>query len=399
MTWEESLAWLYSTELTGIKLGLENTRLLLAAVGHPHHRLRFLHVAGTNGKGSVCAMLDAVLRQAGYRTGLYTSPHLVDFRERIKVDGTMISQQDAADGLDQLKKASETWDAKPTFFELTTVLAIDHFSRCECDFVILETGMGGRLDSTNIANPLVSVITPIDMDHMAWLGNTISQIAAEKAGIIKPGIPVVSAHQQAAATSVLLEKAQALGSELQFVDQPWSGYVGLKGAHQKWNAALAVAAIRAAQIPCPDTALASGISSVRWPARFQIVSDRLVIDGAHNRHSAGALLNVWRETYGKQKATLIFGALSDKEYAEMLAILEPIAAEFFFVPIASQRAASPVDFVDKTQVHSRIFLSVSAALEAGFAENRMVLVAGSLFLAGEVLDLLHAACPRVGNGT
>ena len=391
MTWEESLAWLFSTQITGIKLGLDNTRLLLEAVGQPHNRLRFLHVAGTNGKGSVCAMLDAILRQAGYRTGLYTSPHLVDFRERIRVDGDMIPMQDAADGLDCLKQASAAWDCKPTFFELTTVLAIDHFARCKCDFVILETGMGGRLDSTNAVTPLVSVITPIDMDHMAWLGNTISQIAAEKAGIIKPGIPTVSALQQTEAASVLREKAQDLGSELRFVDEPWSGALGLKGAHQKWNAALAVAAIRAAQIPCPDSALANGISSVQWPARFQIVSDRLVIDGAHNRHSARALVDVWRETFGEQKATLVFGALSDKEYSDMLAILEPIAAEFFFVPLASPRAASPVDFVAQTQVPSRVFPSVSAALEVGFAENRMVLVAGSLFLAGEVLDLLKTS--------
>ena len=392
MTWQESLAWLYSTQLTGIKLGLENTRLLLDAIDNPYNSLRFLHVAGTNGKGSVCAMLDAILRQAGYRTGLYTSPHLVDFRERIKVDGTMIPEQGAAYGLDRLKQASETWDCKPTFFELTTVLAIDHFARYECDFVILETGMGGRLDSTNTVTPIVSVITPIDMDHMAWLGNTISQIAAEKAGIIKPRIPVVSALQQPEAASVLRDKAQALGSELQFVDHPWLGDVGLKGAHQKWNAALAVAAIRAAGIPCCDAAISKGISSVQWPARFQIVNDRLVIDGAHNRHSARALVDVWRESYGAQKATLVFGALSDKEYTEMLAILEPIAAEFFFVPVSSQRAASPVDFVDQTQVPSRIFPSVSAALEAGFSENRMVLVAGSLFLAGEVLDLLQVGC-------
>jgi dihydrofolate synthase/folylpolyglutamate synthase len=392
VTWQESLAWLYSTQLTGIKLGLENTRLLLDAVDNPHNRLRFLHVAGTNGKGSVCAMLDAILRQAGYRTGLYTSPHLVDFRERIKVNGTMIPEQDAAYGLDRLKKASETWDCKPTFFELTTVLAIDHFARSECDFVILETGMGGRLDSTNAVTPIVSVITPIDMDHMAWLGNTISQIAAEKAGIIKTRIPAISALQQPEAASVLRDKAQALGSELQFVDHPCFGDVGLKGAHQKWNAALAFAAILAAGIPCSDAAISKGISSVQWPARFQIVNDRLVIDGAHNRHSARALVDVWREAYGAQKATLVFGALSDKEYTEMLAILEPIAAEFFFVPVSSQRAASPVDFVDQTQVPSRVFPSVSAALEAGFSENRMVLVAGSLFLAGEVLDLLQVVC-------
>ena len=180
MNFQEALDWLNDTQFTGIKLGLDNTHRLLEAIGNPHQRLRFIHVAGTNGKGSVCAMLDSCLRAAGHRTGLYTSPHLVDFRERIRVDGVKISEQETAHGLTRLSETAETWDHKPTFFELSTVLAFDHFHRAGCDVVLLETGMGGRLDSTNVVMPVVSVITPIAMDHMAWLGDSLAKIAAEK---------------------------------------------------------------------------------------------------------------------------------------------------------------------------------------------------------------------------
>ena len=192
MTWDDGLAWIYSTRETNIKFGLEKTHRLLDALGRPEKNLRFLHVAGTNGKGSVCAMLDAILRRSGYKVGLFTSPHLMDFRERIRVDGKMISRSAAAEGLSRIKGAVEEWENGPTFFEIATILALDHFASQGCDFVVLETGMGGRLDSTNAVTPLVSVVTPIAMDHMSWLGDTLPEIAGEKAGIIKSGVPAVS---------------------------------------------------------------------------------------------------------------------------------------------------------------------------------------------------------------
>ncbi|MFM8364815.1 MAG: bifunctional folylpolyglutamate synthase/dihydrofolate synthase, partial [Verrucomicrobiota bacterium] len=195
MTLQEALDWLHGSQATGIKLGLENTHRLLAALDHPERKTKFLHVAGTNGKGSVCAMLDSVLRRAGFRTGLYTSPHLVDFRERVRVDGKMIPAEAVANGLSRLREAVRDWEHGPTFFELSTVLALDHFAREGCEIVVLETGMGGRLDSTNAVTPLVSTITPVDLDHREWLGDTIEKIAFEKAGIIKPGIPVVCSPQ------------------------------------------------------------------------------------------------------------------------------------------------------------------------------------------------------------
>ena len=389
MTWEESLSWLYSTQWTGIKLGLENTRRLLEAVGNPHHNLSCLHVAGTNGKGSTCAMIDAVLREAGYRTGLYTSPHLMDFRERIRVNGKIISKDAASEILGRLKAFTADWENPPTFFELTTVLALQHFAQSGCDFVVLETGMGGRLDSTNAVTPIVSAITPIDMDHMEWLGDTIQKIAAEKAGIIKRGVPVVSSPQASGAASVLQQKAESMVSPIEFVNAPYCGQVALAGFHQKWNAALAIAAIRAAKISCEEKHVIEGLSKVSWPARFQRVGDRLIVDGAHNAHSATALVCTWREVFGDQKASIVFGAMRDKEYASMLDIFSSIASKFHFVPVDNERAADPADFAPRTQTPSQVHPDLISGVQAALAGSSLVLVAGSLFLAGEALDLLQ----------
>jgi len=292
VTPEEALDWLYASESIGIKLGLENTNRLLAACGHPERKTRFLHVAGTNGKGSTCAMLASILRRAGYRTGLYTSPHLKNFCERICVDGEMISREDLAAGISRLRDAVHDWDHDPTFFEISTVLALDHFARSGCDLVVLETGMGGRLDSTNAVSPLVSTITPIDMDHMQWLGDTLPKIAAEKAGIIKPGVPVVSAPQQPVAAEVLVHTAAERGSEIRFVSEPCLHPLALAGAHQKWNAALAVETLRASGLGISDAIIREGLLRTEWPARFQRVGERFVVDGAHNAHSSSALSRI-----------------------------------------------------------------------------------------------------------
>ncbi len=387
MTWEEGLAWLYSKRETSIKLGLEKTHRLLEEFGRPDKNLRFLHVAGTNGKGSVCAMLDAILQRSGYRTGLFTSPHLMDFRERIRVDGEMISPSDAASGLSEIRDKVEGWENGPTFFEIATILALDYFAAQGCDFVVLETGMGGRLDSTNAITPLVSVITPIAMDHMAWLGETLPEIAGEKAGIIKPGVPVVSSPQAPEAASVLVEKAFDCGSPFEFADVPWPGEIALAGCHQKWNASLAVAAVRAAGIACTDECVAAALAGVHWPARFQFLGDRFVLDGAHNLHSASALVETWREVFQDERATVVFGALQDKEYAGMLKVLAEIASEFVFVPVQNERSATMESFLGFDLVPFTIAENVSAGLDLALSRSRPVLVTGSLYLAGEVLEL------------
>lgn len=389
MTLDESLTWLHSTQFFGIKLGLENTRRLLDHLGNPGGRLKILHVAGTNGKGSVCAMLDSILRAAGLRSGLYTSPHLCDFRERIRVNGEMISGEATAATLGRLHDLCQAWPHSPTFFEISTALALDHFAQEKCDVVVLETGMGGRLDATNAVTPAVSVITPIARDHAEWLGDSLAAIAGEKAGIIKPGIPVVSAPQSPEATEVLRAAASACGSSLTFVDQPYPGSIGLAGGHQKWNAALAIATIEASGIETPGEAIATGLAEVVWPARFQRISQRLVVDGAHNPHAATALVETWREHFGAAKACVVFGALQDKDYGEMLAILSRIAGSFYFVPVASPRSTDPAELLPAADgCPAKAFASLPAALDAALDGGRPVLITGSLFLAGEALSVL-----------
>jgi dihydrofolate synthase/folylpolyglutamate synthase len=384
--YEESLAWLYATQQFGIKLGLENIRGLLQALGDPQEHLSFLHVAGTNGKGSVCAILDAILRASGRRTGLYTSPHLVDFRERIRVDGEKIPRQSVANGLTILREISAGWNHSPTFFEIATALALHHFAEERCDLVVLETGMGGALDATNAVVPLVSVITPIALDHTRWLGSTLAEIAREKAGIIKSGVPVVSARQTPEAAAVLAQRAASAGSSLEFIEAPFEkAEIGLRGIHQKENAAVAVAALRAARVEVCDDAVGQGLRDVRWPGRFQVVDERIVLDACHNPHAAAQLLVNWRDAYGMEKATVIFGALADKDYSAMLRILEPISREVLLVPISSERSAAPEALAAACTIQHRIFQSVKEALEAS---RGRVLVTGSLFLVGEALQVL-----------
>lgn len=389
MDYSESLAWLYSAQQFGIKLGLENTTRLLEALGHPERECRFLHVAGTNGKGSTCAMMDAILGSAGYRCGLYTSPHLVDFRERIRVGGECISEAAVARLLERMRDATSGWDHAPTYFELVTALAIRYFADVGTDYVVLETGMGGRLDSTNVVTPLISVITPIAMDHSQWLGETIAHIAAEKAGILKAGVPAVSAGQIPEAAEVIASRAREVGAPLEFVREPLEMRVGLSGRYQKYNAALAVAALRAAKIPVPEQSIVAGLASVQWPGRFQKLG-RFTLDGGHNPHAAARLVETWREEYGADRALVIFGALADKDYSAMLETLGDIADELWIVPVRSARAADPAALAAASPVAVRIFESVSSALAESARQPRRVLVTGSLFLIGEALEILQA---------
>jgi dihydrofolate synthase/folylpolyglutamate synthase len=386
VTYEESLDWLYSTQQFGIKLGLDNIRTLLKALGDPHERLSFLHVAGTNGKGSVCAMLDAMLRAAGHKTGLYTSPHLIDFRERIRVGGKKIPREAASHGLETLRRVAAGWDHSPTFFEFATALAFRHFAESGCEFVVLETGMGGRLDATNAVMPVVSVITPIALDHTRWLGKTVAEVAQEKAGIIKSSVPVVSAPQDPAAAEVIARRAKELRCSLIFAEAAWDGAeLGLQGRHQRENAALAIASLRAAGVRISDDAIAQGLRDVRWPGRFQIIGERFVLDGCHNPHAAERLLLNWRDLFGPEQAEVIFGALADKDYAKMLQILAPITREVLLVPVRSERAAAPEILASGCPAPHRLFADAKEALAASKGKT---LVTGSLFLVGEVLELL-----------
>src|SRR5262245_17302401 len=282
MTYAEAVQYLYSLRLFGTKLGLENTFRLAELAGNPQNDLRFIHVAGTNGKGSTCSMLESVYRAAGFKTGLFTSPHLVSFCERIQVNRELIPENEVARLVSGLQPLLKTFPsgAHPTFFEVVTIMALKYFSEQKCDLVIWETGLGGRLDATNIVTPLASVITNIFFDHEKWLGHTLAEIAREKAGIIKRGLPVVTATDAAEALAVIEETAARLNAPLTKVGQTctlsWAGKtptLPLLGDHQLINAALAVAAVRVLQhkIPVSEAAIRNGLKMVQWPGRLQVL--------------------------------------------------------------------------------------------------------------------------------
>ena len=407
LSYKEALAWLYSLQRFGIKLGLENTQRLLdkccsgvcakrpalaaASVSTPC----VIHVAGTNGKGSVCAMIDSICRAQGYRTGLFTSPHLITFRERIRVNGEMVSEDAVADGLTTIRNLVADWDPHPTFFEVTTALALKYFSEANADVIILETGIGGRLDATNAIQSDVAAITPIDLDHEEWLGNTLAEIASEKAGIIKPRIPVVCASQRPEAEKVIRTRAAECEAPLQFVTESYDGSpIALRGHLQKQNAAMAIATVRAAKIAVDNSAIARGLATIDWPARFQSWDERTIIDGAHNPAAARMLAETWREIFGDQKATLILAVLSDKNLRGICEALAPIADSVFLPRIRSQRATAP-EMLAKILANSTpplpysITPSIDEALARARAKRNPILITGSLHFAGEVLAHLR----------
>jgi dihydrofolate synthase / folylpolyglutamate synthase len=412
INYREALAWLYSLQRFGIKLGLENIRRLLAeldinlgsarasravsdASPETSAAAKVIHVAGTNGKGSVCAMIDSICRAQGYRTGLFISPHLITFRERIRVNGEMISEDAVADGLTLIRDLIAKWQPHPTFFEVTTALGLKSFTEAKLDIVILETGLGGRLDATNAVQSDVSVITPIDFDHEKWLGDSMKKIAAEKAGIVKPGVPVVCAAQRDEAEKVIRARAMECEAPLQFVTESYDcSSIALPGDYQKQNAAVAIAAIHAAKIGVDEKAIARGLATVECPARFQKWDERTVIDGAHNPAAAHVLARTWREIYDDRRATLILAVLSDKDLRSICEALAPIADSVLLPKIRSERAAPPemlakaLANITAPLPHS-IASSVGEALDLASAKPNPILITGSLHFAGEVLAHLR----------
>lgn len=401
MNYREAIGWLFGTQTFGIKLGLDGPRRLLRefAALAPAGAV-VLHVAGTNGKGSTCAMAEAIARAAGRRTGLFTSPHLIDFRERIRVGGEEIPEAEAAAGLSDLRRLCAGLDPHPTFFEIALALAMRWFARCGCDFIVLETGMGGRFDATTAVPATVCAITPIGLDHTQYLGESLELIAAEKAGIFLPGVPAVSAPQRQEAQAVLARVARETGSPLTFVGVPLAGpAIALPGMHQAWNAALAVAAVELAGLRADAATVGQALATVKWPGRFEIfpagavpgIAAEIVLDGAHNPDAAAVLADTWRRIYPSQRPELVCGAASDKDLAGMLAILAPLASRIHLCPINSPRAVSVATLAASLPPDSPPHLShpeMAVALAAAAAGGGPVLVAGSLFLAGEARALL-----------
>jgi dihydrofolate synthase/folylpolyglutamate synthase len=394
--YKTALEWLFATQQRGVKLGLENVRRLLAALDEPQKTLKFIHVAGTNGKGSVCAMLDSLARSAGMRPGLFTSPHLVRFNERIQVEGGKIDDDSVVRGIQRIRERIQE-ENHPTFFEITTALAFDYFRGCNADLVILETGLGGALDATNVVTPLVAVLTSIDLDHQKWLGNTVDQIASEKAGIIKPGVPVVSAPQSIRVRNVIETIATDRSAPFYYVNRPIDDlFVGLPGSHQRMNAAVACESMFRAGFRLTDQERREGLANVSWPGRFQRIGARIVLDGAHNPAASKRLVETWRECIGMEQPGIVFGALRDKDLAGMLSALSKIAGRFYTVPVQSCRAATTdeIQSMIPEGVPSLTCATVGEALQLAEQSGEMILITGSLFLVGEAIALLQ---PSEGN--
>lgn len=423
------LADLYTRRSDGVKLGLDVTRALAASLGNPHRRVPCIHVAGTNGKGSVCALLHAVLCAAGCRAALYTSPHLVHFRERFRVGDRTIDDQSLMAILEEVELHAEAVAEteglrQPTFFEFTTVAAFAFFARAGAEVSVLETGLGGALDSTNIVDPLVSVITGVDIDHTGFLGDDLASIAREKAGIIKPGRPVVCAPLAPEARQIVTAVAREQGAPLQWVEEQVSirrvrqdldGQVlavetqnrrypplrcPLLGRHQVGNVAVAVAAVEALTaypgLEISTTAVRDGVEGVRWPGRAQILSrDPLVIlDAAHNPDAAKALLALVKEVAGGRPQAWVVGFSRDKDATSILRLWARTMDACWAAPLGIPSGAPAED----TAAHARSVglepivaagaeEAVRAARAWAEAHNGVVIVAGSVYLAGDILTL------------
>ncbi len=419
MTYAEAVGRLLALrggEHAGMRPGLERIEGLLDALDHPERRYRLVQVGGTNGKGSVAAMLATILKAAGRHVGLYTSPHLVSFRERIRVDGEAISEDGVVDGVEALGTLAARFDA--TMFEATTALALDHFARERVDLAVLEVGLGGRLDSTTVGTPTAAVVTRIDLDHQAWLGPTLSAIAAEKAAIIRPGVALaVTAAQAGEVESILVRRASEVvvpllvhgrdlhvevagrtlsGQRLHCAGPGWrmeNVDLAMLGTFQPGNALLAIATARCLDVG--DDAIRDGLQRVIWPGRFQVIGTDpvIVLDGAHNPAGAGALAASLDEMFAGRTITLVVGILRDKDARGILARLAPRARRIIVTRFSSPRCADPREiatFSSAGGVRVEIAGSVAEALACALRPPRdaVVCVAGSLALVGDAIRAL-----------
>ena len=391
-SYQTALDWLYSTQMFGIKLGLEGITHLLRECGVLYPRSRVIHVAGTNGKGSTCAFAESVARAAGYRTGLFTSPHLVRFNERIRVNGQEIPDADAARLIGKVKELIEPWEVKPTFFELVLAIAMMYFAEQEVDLIVLETGMGGRLDATNAVPKDVAVLTPIGMDHTQYLGSTLCEIAAEKAANFAWHRPALTAPQEPEAIRAIHQAAQAMDTDYRVVDEECALPLGLRGAYQKRNAALALAALRALpHFLASDAEIERGLAEVCWPGRFEEIAPGVIMDGAHNPPAMRVLVSAWQEAYGTQKARCIYAGSADKALDEVLELLSPIVGEWVLPPVQSPRILPPAEMAQKVRAASAAPIGTPTTLAEALQHPLPphTLICGSFFLLGEAKAYLQ----------
>jgi dihydrofolate synthase/folylpolyglutamate synthase len=442
---DDPLQYLFTLEQFGIKFGLDNITALVTALGHPDHSFRSIHIAGTNGKGSVTAMLDAVLRAAGHRTARYTSPHLVDLSERFVIDGHPADQRQMRAAIAHVRDAATrlqedgTLPASPTFFEVTTAVAFELFRRAGVTVAVCEVGLGGRLDATNVLMPVLTAITSIAFDHQQYLGNTLTEIALEKAGIIKPGVPVVIgsiANPAGAAIEQVADERHAplFRAHDEFeIDQVRLGedgidarlktaahdygtvHISLAGRHQVDNAIVAIRILEllpALGIAVSSDDVRNGLASVRWPGRLErIVLDdgrELLLDAAHNPAGASALASYLAGAAARQREQrqdehsggrpiqpppLVFAAMRDKDTAEMLRILAPEVGAIIMTRASNRRSAEPVELAEAARriapaLPVTIAETLDAALAAAWRIAPRIVVAGSIFLLGDVIERL-----------
>ena len=410
----------HSSELAKADFNLDRMRALMAELGNPETRYPIIHVAGTKGKGSVSALCASALqarpehsrRDAGYKVGLYTSPHLLEYTERIQINGQPVSHQGLVDLVEQVKPAVAKIP-KLTTFEITTALGYLYFAQQKVDAAVIEVGLGGRLDATNVVMPKVSIITSLSYDHMAVLGNTLTLIAGEKAGIIKPGVPVVSAPQKDEALEVLVSIAQERnapftlvgrditykplshsldGQSLQISNLPFS--IPLLGIHQIENAATAYAALKASGLKISDGQIRKGFAEVKWPARFEVArrDPPVIFDSAHNRDSFARLCQALDDYFPNKPVYLIFGASEDKNIPGMFAEIKPKVKKMFVTRADHPRALEPEQIIELAR-QAEIPNEAAASVEAAFAraldlsekDGSIVLSAGSMFVTAEVM--------------
>ena len=436
MTYTQALEYIHSTCWKGSRPGLSRTRELTNRLGRPQDGLKFIHVAGTNGKGSTSAMLAAILQKAGYKVGLYTSPFILRFNERMRIDGQDIPDEELAEITELVKPHADAMTDTPTEFELITAIALCYFAKHNCDYVVFEVGMGGRLDSTNIIDAetvTASVITGIAMDHTAFLGDTPEKIAAEKAGIIKTGVPVVYGGNHppvgsatgavlpspdvAACAQVIREKAAEVGapyietdhtglahihSDLFGADFDFGDYKGLHislaGLYQPHNAANVLTVIdvlRDRGLTVPEEAIREGLASVKWPARFEVLSKAplIIADGGHNPEGIDAAIASVKAYFKDEKILLLTGVMADKDYGHMVARMGEVAERAFCVRPANDRALDPTKYAETFRAmgipaegYPTVAEGVKAAAETAEREGKALLCLGSLYMYGEVRE-------------
>jgi len=412
--YEEALQWLYGLESRGIKLGLERIVQAAKVRGNPERDLCYVHVAGSNGKGSVATMVAAVLRAAGYRTGQFASPHLQRFVERVQIGGRPISEQETARRIEELRM--DTRLPRLTFFEYTTLLAFEAFRDAECEVVVLEVGLGGRLDATNIVTPEVSVITNISLEHQRILGDTLSKIAGEKAGVLKPGVPCIVGARAKSAQRALRRRAKMVGAPLRWIDEDfesrwdngtlsvrvndeeWSGLrLGLRGRYQGDNAACALAAIQTlgeSAFDISETHIRQGLRRAKWPGRLEWRSGQpaFLFDAAHNADGCRTLGAYLDDLAFPGRVVLLFGTMKDKDHRRMLEAFDNRVARRVYATPNMRRAESAHRFsrIRKGTVARSVRDGLARAKRAA-GPNGLVVVAGSIFLVSETRALVTGA--------